>query len=90
MPYVKFTKHLNRFFPDLAAGPVPGETVADVIRALDAQHPGLAGYLLEDHGALRQHVNIFLGEHLIADRQALSDPVRNDDRLYIFQALSGG
>lgn len=42
MPYFKFTKHLNRFFPDLKEGPVPGATVADVIQALDARHPGLA------------------------------------------------
>jgi sulfur carrier protein ThiS len=91
MARVKFTRHLQRFFPDLhEIEEVEGQTVAAIIAALDARHPGLAGYLLDDQGALRRHVNIFLGQELIHDRQHLQDPVAPHDQLHIFQALSGG
>lgn len=91
MPTVKFTRHLVRFFPTLGDNvAVEGRTVAEVIAALDAQYPGLGGYIVDETGALRKHVNIFLGNDLIADRQTLSDKVRPDDRVFVFQALSGG
>ncbi|MBN1965577.1 MAG: MoaD/ThiS family protein [Anaerolineae bacterium] len=91
MPSVKFTKHLKRFFPDLrAVEAVEARTAAEVVAALEARHPGLGSYIVDERGALRQHVNIFIGDALIFDRERLSDPVGPDDRVYIFQALSGG
>ena len=90
MPYVKFTRHLQRFFPDLQATTIEGDTVAEVITALDSRYPGLADYILDEQGALRQHVNIFIDEYQITDRTTLQDPVEEQDRVYIFQALSGG
>ena len=41
-------------------------------------------------GALRKHVNIFIGDELIRDKRALSDAVSAETRVYIMQALSGG
>ena len=93
MASIRYTKHLVRFFPDLANQSelqVPGKTVADVISSLDETYPGLAAYIVDEHGALRKHVNIFLDDELIHDRQSLQDPVTENDRLFIFQALSGG
>lgn len=91
MPTVKFTRHLVRFFPDLQDEVrVEAGTVAEVVAALDARYPGLAAYIVDDTGALRKHVHIFLGEDLIVDRTRLSDPVAADGRVFIFQALSGG
>ncbi len=90
MPVVKFTRNLQRFFPNLSTIEVEGATIAEVIAALDRRYSGLSGYLLDDQNALRQHVNIFIGEELIQDRQSLSDPVGPGDQVYILQALSGG
>ena len=36
------------------------------------------------------HVNIFVGEERVADRDGLSDAVAPDARVYVLQALSGG
>jgi molybdopterin synthase sulfur carrier subunit len=90
MPYVKFTSHLQRFFPELRATTVEGHTVAEVVAALDSCYPGLADYILDEQGALRQHVNIFIDENQIVDRKTLQDSVHEKNRVYIFQALSGG
>ena len=90
MAHVSFTRHLQRFFPTLAEGEVPGATVREVIDALDQQHPGLASYIIDETGRLRRHVNIFVGEEPIYDRERLTDALEPDDRVFILQALSGG
>ena len=91
MAQVKYTRHLFRYFPDLQNNTeIEGKTIADIIANLDSQHPGLAAYVVDERGVLRKHVNIFLGENLIHDRQTLSDSVQKNDQIYIFQALSGG
>jgi len=91
MARVRFTNHLKRFFPGLqTVEEVEGETVAGVVAALDQRFPGLRDYLLDDRGALRPHVNVFIGDEMIQDRETLQDPVGEGDQLYVFQALSGG
>ena len=92
MAQVETTTHLHRFFPVLGQEEflVAGETVADVIRALDERVPGIAFYLCDERGRLRRHVNIFVGDAMVSDRNTLSDPVGHSERLLIMQALSGG
>ena len=90
MPYVSFTRHLLRFFPTLTEGEVAGATVREVIDELNRRYPGLAGYIIDETGRLRRHVNVFIHEEPIADRDRLSDKLSPDDRVYILQALSGG
>jgi hypothetical protein len=90
MPHVKFTKNLQRFFPTLQDGVVEGQTVAQVVAALDKRYPGLAGYIVDERGTLRQHVNIFVGDSMVEDRQSLQDAVNENSRIFVFQALSGG
>lgn len=91
MPRVRFTRHLRRFFPGLLDEvEVQGEIVAEVIVELDKQYPGLASYVVDEQGRLRQHVNIFVDEKLVRDRERLQDPVAEDDEVFILQALSGG
>lgn len=90
MPSVRFTSHLSKFFPGIGPTAVVGGTVAEVVAALDRQYPGLADYIVDDQGALRKHVNIFVGERLVRDRVRLQDAVADGDELYVMQALSGG
>ncbi len=90
MPHVQFTRHLRLHLPDLRDTEVAGATLAEVVAALEAEFPGLKGYLLEDDGSLRRHVNIFVNEEILADRARLSDRVGDRDRVFIMQALSGG
>jgi hypothetical protein len=48
------------------------------------------GYVLDDQGAVRKHVAIFVNQRLIGDRQRLSDRIGEDDDIFVAQALSGG
>lgn len=92
MPRVEFTSHLHHLFPALAAGPVEvvARTVAEVVAALDERAPGLAFYLCDELGRLRQHVLIYVGDRRVKDRATLTDPVDPDARVLVVQALSGG
>jgi hypothetical protein len=57
---------------------------------MDKIAPGFAFYICDERGRLRRHVNIFIEEQSIADRQGLSDRVESSARVFILQALSGG
>jgi hypothetical protein len=90
MALVTLTPHLKRFFPTLEAGEVPGATVREVVAELERRHPGFASYIVDEAGRLRRHVNIFVGEEPVRDRERLSDAIAADARIFILQALSGG
>jgi hypothetical protein len=90
MPQVQFTRHLTRFFPTLEALTLEVATVAELVQALDKKHPGLGAYLVDERGRLRQHVNIYVGDALVRDRERLSDPLESNTQVFVMQALSGG
>ena len=90
MAHVTFTSHLTRFFPDLVEGHVEAATVRELVQALERRHPGFASFVVDEAGRLRRHVNIFVGEEPIRDRDALGDRLEPDTPVFIVQALSGG
>ena len=90
MPKLSFTPALKRFFPDLEEGFFEGITVDALLQALEAKHPGINSYLRDESGALRKHINIFIADRLVQDRQHLEDVLDSKDEVLIFQALSGG
>ena len=90
MARVSFTYALKRFFPGIQTREVDGSSVVEVLRELEAHYPGLSAYIVDDQGRLRKHVNIFVNNALINDKEALSDTVKEGDEIYFMQALSGG
>ena len=89
MPKVSFTRALERF---LAAPTVEAEgaTVNEALARVFARAPALRGYVLDDQGAVRRHVAIYVNDQPLADRERLSDPVGPRDEIFVLQALSGG
>jgi len=92
MPTVAMTRHLYRFFPQLENRTitVPAGSVAEVLNAVNELAPGFTDYVLDEHGALRRHVNLSINDSIVVDRKTLSDHVQENGTVYIFQALSGG
>ena len=90
MPIVRSASFLASAYPVPRECRVQGSTVAEVLQNMEKMHPGMIRYLLDDQGALRIHVNIFLGNELLQDRKKLSDPVSENTEIYLMQALSGG
>jgi molybdopterin synthase sulfur carrier subunit len=92
MPKVEVARHLYRFFPVLQDREivVPGSTAAEVVQAMNQVAPGFSDYVVDERGALRQHVNLFIDQERVVDRRGLTDKVPAEACVYIFQALSGG
>jgi sulfur-carrier protein len=89
MARVIFTRALERFLPAPTVE-VEAKTLAEALAAVFASRPSLRGYVLDDQGGLRRHVNIYINGEPAADRVRLSDPVAAGDEIYVLQALSGG
>jgi sulfur carrier protein ThiS len=89
MPRLSFTPNLERHLACPSAR-LPGDTVIAVLTAAFKGNPRLRGYLLDDQGRLRKHVNIFVNNEPVTDRDFLTDRVAEGDEVFVFQALSGG
>lgn len=89
MARITFTQNLTRHV-DCPALDVSGATVREALERYFAEHPRVRGYVLDDQGALRRHVVIFLDGEQIRDRAGLGEPIRDTSSIYVMQALSGG
>lgn len=63
-----------------------GATVAEVLVALEQAHPPIAGWILDEQGRIRRHVNVYVNK----DRGERETPVGPDDRVQVLPAISGG
>src|SRR5438552_11009035 len=69
---------------------VEGSTVAEVLKALDAAHPGFTERLFDDSGSLRRFVNVFVGDEDVRFLQGLETPVADSQTVSIVPAVAGG
>jgi molybdopterin converting factor small subunit len=87
MPTVILTGPIREHAGGLGAVEVGGETVRTAIAALEASHPALRGWVVDERGVLRRHVKLF---HRGAS-VSLDAPLGPSDELHIVvAAISGG
>jgi len=67
-----------------------GTTVADLLRGLEAAHPGFAERLFDDAGDLRRFVNVFVAEEDIRFLDGVETPVTDGQTISIVPAVAGG
>ena len=89
MPVVEFAPALTRHVP-CAPQTVDAATLRSALdRAFDAA-PGLRHYVLDEQGAVRKHVAVFVNARMIADRAQLDTALAPSDKVMVIQALTGG
>ena len=66
------------------------ETVGDALDALLDARPALRDRVLDDDGALADHVNVLVNGEGVHNDQGLETPVAADDELALFPPVSGG
>lgn len=64
-----------------------GDTVGELLADLDRQFPGIRFRMVDEQGAIRQHMKIWADSEPVRD---LAEPLGGVDELVIMQALSGG
>ena len=69
---------------------VEGSTVGEVLKALDAAHPGFNERLFDDSGKVRRFVNVFLDDEDIRFLSGTDTPVADKQTLSIVPAVAGG
>jgi sulfur-carrier protein len=63
-----------------------GATVADVLKALEQEHPDTRGWILDERGHIREHINVFVNK----DYGREDTSVAATDCLHVIPAISGG
>jgi molybdopterin synthase sulfur carrier subunit len=75
---------------DLAGGNhevrLEGSSVNEVLRALEAEHPRTVGWVLDEQGSIRRHVNVFVN----GERTREDAPLTADDVVYVLPSITGG
>jgi sulfur-carrier protein len=66
--------------------PLDAPSVGELLRALERHEPALSGWILDERGAIRRHINVFVNGE--AGRE--ETPVQSDDRVDVLPAISGG
>ncbi len=90
MVSVEFTPVLKRFFPDLKTESLEVDTVGNLIIEIDRKYPGIKNYMVDETGHLRKHVQVYIGEEPVNKDSQLQEKLSSDDKVLIYQAISGG
>ncbi len=65
-------------------------TLAGVLDALEAAAPGIRGRVLDDAGALRRFVNVYVDDDDVRFTDGLATPVKDGARISVIPAVAGG
>jgi sulfur-carrier protein len=86
MPVVRLRGPLKRLAGDLAEHAIDGGSVGELLTEIERAHPAARGWILDERGVLRRHINVFVNGELGGQDTA----VAADDRIDVLPAISGG
>ena len=90
MPTVRIPTQLRTLTSGQGEVEVEGATIGEVLKALDAAHPGFAERIFDDGGNLRRFVNVFLDDEDVRFLDGLDTPVSSSQTVSIIPAVAGG
>ena len=86
MATVRLRNPLKQLAGDRADHAVGGATVAELLRELERSQPPLSGWILDERGHVRRHINVFVN----GEQAGEDTPVGDADRVDVLPAISGG
>ena len=87
---VRLPSQLRAVAGGTAEVPVEAATVREAIVAVEALHPGIAGRVLDDHGALRRFVNVFVADEDVRFLEGLDTALEPGQTVSLVPAVAGG
>ncbi len=63
-----------------------GRTVIELLRALEGRHASISGWILDERGRIRRHINVFVN----GERGHETTAVGVGDRIDVVPAITGG
>lgn len=86
MAQVRLRGALKKLAGEVGEHEVDGATVRELLEALEREQPAMDGWILDERGRIRRHINVFVnGER--GDEETAVDP---GDRIEVLPAISGG
>ncbi len=67
-----------------------GSTLAEVLDDLDSSYPGIKARILDDQGAIRRFVNVYVGNDDVRFLDALETPTGDGAQVSVIPAVAGG
>ena len=67
-----------------------GDTLKDVIQAMEDQYPGVKARLCDDQGDIRNFVNIYVNGEDVRFLDGLGTSTKSGDEISIVPAVAGG
>jgi sulfur-carrier protein len=86
MPLVCLHGPLRKLAGDSSELQLEAPNVIELIRSLERRHPELSGWIVDERGQIRRHINVFVN----GERGAEHTPVAASDRVEVLPAITGG
>jgi molybdopterin synthase sulfur carrier subunit len=86
MPLVRLRAPLSELAGGRRQLELEGATVIEVLRALEQECPGTRGWIVDERGLIREHVNVFVNRDSGEEKTAVGP----HDCLHVIPAISGG
>ena len=67
-----------------------GATLAEVLDSLEATHPGIRARVLDDDGAIRRFVNVYVNDDDVRFAEGLATATPDGASISIIPAVAGG
>jgi molybdopterin synthase sulfur carrier subunit len=87
---VRIPTILRSYTGDQSQVEAEGATLSAVIESLEASFPGIRARVLDDAGALRRFVNIYVAEEDVRFAEGLDTPTPDGTQVSIIPAVAGG
>ncbi|HEY8769782.1 MAG TPA: MoaD/ThiS family protein [Thermoleophilaceae bacterium] len=86
MATVRLRAPLKRLAGDRAELSLEGATVGELMVGLERENPAMAGWILDERGLVRRHINVFVNGELVDAKTQ----VGKADVVDVLPAISGG
>jgi molybdopterin synthase sulfur carrier subunit len=86
MAVVRVRGPLRQLAAGCAEHELDGTTVIELLQALEVRHPDMGGWIVDERGLIRRHINVFVN----GERGGEGTAVAPDDRVDVLPAISGG
>jgi len=87
---VRIPTILRSYTQDQSQVSAEGATLTEVIDSLESNFPGIKARVIDDGGALRRFVNIYVAEEDVRFAEGLDTPTPDGTQVSIIPAVAGG
>jgi sulfur-carrier protein len=86
MALVRLRGPLKKLAGDCSEHAIEAGSVGELLRELEREQPAMGGWILDERGLIRRHINVFVN----GERASEDTSVGPEDRIEVLPAISGG